>query len=120
MSIFCCGRYNQSTEKIFLYSNDTYKNRYIEIVVCTNCQKKKAILHQERISDGKVIETKPKKGKVNSFIEKWSKQADKTVKTGSKNNVSWLYSKGGREKWARDFNGIKKFRVDSEVKITKF
>ena len=42
------------------------------------------------------------------------------VKTGSKNNVSWLYSKGGKEKWARDFNGIKKFRVDSELKITKF
>ena len=80
MSIFCCGRYNQSTEKIFLYSNDTYKNRYIEIVVCTNCQKKKAILHQERISDGKVIETKPKKGKVNSFIEKCLNKPIKLLK----------------------------------------
>lgn len=125
MSIYCCGRYHLAQEKRLLPDNETYENRFLEIIICPFCNKKKALLSQRRIKDGKLIEKTPKRGQVEKFIKKWSSEEWedelKKVKAGTFNNMNWLYSIGMINKKPSnkifDFNGEEKGEIDSPCEV---
>jgi len=125
LSIFCCGYYHQAQEKRNLQDNEKFENRFIEIITCPNCLKKKALLSQRRIKDGKLIEKTSKKGQADKYIQKWSKEpwedGLKTPKNGTYNNMNWFYAIGLLNKKPdnkiRDFNNIERDIFNSATKI---
>lgn len=120
MSIFCCGRYNLSDERLKLPINDKYKERILEICICPVCNKTKAILTQKRINDNCIVENRPKKGKTNDFIKRYKAEAlgdlNKMICAKGKYNHNWVYA-DGKNKIAKDFNGHKKFSIKSNMDI---
>ena len=125
MSIFCCGTYHEASEKRVLQDTEKFENRYIEVVICPKCGKKKALLSQRRIVDGKLIERYSKKGQADKFIKKWSSSGYedglKQPKNGTYNDMNWLYSIGMVNKQPSfkilDFNEVERDRFKPEVKI---
>ena len=118
--IYCCGEYHIAEEKISLQDNEKFEERYIEVITCPKCLKKKALYSARRILDGKLIEKISKKGKVDSFIKKWKKEpwedALKPPKMGTFNNMFWLYINGKNDSIVRDFNEEVRFEFNSECK----
>lgn len=112
--LYCCGIYfNENITKRYLVDTYNYSNRILEYGVCPKCGTKKAVLTQTNIY-GKRIEIKPKKRKVNSFIENClsEKEEKKIIKNGSKQNIYWTYQRNGK---IYDFNEILKGECKTEL-----
>lgn len=121
--LYCCGRYFVADRKLNLYDNTTHKNRVFEVGTCPHCQAIKALITQCRIEDGKKSEKKPKNSKdVARFIRKYEKEAyyeipDLTPKYGTKANMSWRYADASKSSWVKDFNNVRQFKLNKEVRI---
>ena len=119
---FCCGEYLFADSIRHLFDNNIYESRKIEIFTCPKCGKKKAVLTQWRIKDGKLIIKHSKKGKIESFIKKYSKEpwqdGMKPPKIGTMANMGWVYLSGSDEA-IKDFNDVKKEidNICSKVKV---
>lgn len=109
--MLCCGDYLFPDSIRKLFDNNIYENRKIEIFTCPKCGKKKAVLTQWRIKDGKFFVKTSKKGKIESFINKYSKEpwedGMKAPKIGTMANMGWVYLNGSEEV-AKDFNEVEK------------
>ena len=122
MSIFCCGCYHISSEKRILQDTEKYKDRVLEIITCPKCGQIKALMVEHRKIDNKIKETRPKKGKVQEFIKKysvgsWFDANVKNIKCGTLSNMHWNYSDGKRNKqWVKDFNEVSQFKNTETIK----
>ena len=119
--IYCCGEEHWADSIRLLFDNNIYENRKIEILnCCPKCGKKKAVLTQWRIKDGKLVKITSKKGNIDSFIKKYAKEpweeGLKTPKVGTMSNMGWVYLDGSEEV-AKDFNDVEKEDVSTPVKI---
>lgn len=121
MTIYCCGFYHPAEKKLHLQDNEIYENRFIEIITCPKCLKQKAVLSQRRIKDGKLIEKRSKRGRVDAFIKKWTKEAWedmlKPPKNGSFSDMYWLYLCGA-DNQIRDFNETVRESVENDCKVS--
>lgn len=120
--ILCCGDYLFPDSIRKLFDNNIYEDRKIEFFTCPKCGKKKAVLTQWRIKDGKLVVKTSKKGKIESFIKKYAKEpwedGMRAPKIGTMANMGWVYL-CGPDNVSKDFNDVEKENVSTPVKYGK-
>lgn len=121
--IYCCGVYRTPVRTIFLLPNFKYKDRKLEVYVCSNCTKITAILSQFNLQTQKYEIYKPSsRRKTIDFLKKIKNgKFDGTeVKNGTKERSGFIYGvnkqykNGEIRQYAVDFNAEKKL-----VKVIK-
>ncbi|MBQ4122573.1 hypothetical protein IJD44_02460 [bacterium] len=124
--IYCCGVYHRPVQTVFLMPNFKYKERKLEIFICSNCGKIAARLTQFNIQTNKYEEYKPSsRKKTEEFIQKIKngKFEKNSQKIGSKNSSSFVYGlnkcykNGEIRQYAVSFNQEKKLvKIIKEIK----
>ncbi len=113
--IYCCGRYQVPFKTVFLAPDFNYRDRKLEILVCSNCGSLSAVLTQFNVKTKKYETYRPKRKKTSKFIReveagKWS---EVKVKYGTKERAGFVYgvnklqNDGTVKQYAVDFNGTK-------------
>lgn len=121
--LYCCNAYFCAERKLKLYDNTTHKQRVLELGQCPKCGALKVLVTQRRIEDGKYCERKPKNAKdVKKFIKKYEKEAyyetpNLKPKYGTKGNMSWNYADVSKSCWVKDFNNVRQFKLNKEVRV---
>ena len=114
--LYCCSKFF-STKKKYLLDTFEHHNRVLEYGFCPVCKVLEAKLTQID-KKGVKNELKPKKRQAKQFVENYLKepyyeQVYMDIKTGSKQNMFWLYNAGGTIK---DFNDEIKGKCITDIR----
>lgn len=121
--LYCCSAYFYAERSLRLYDNTTHKHRVLEVGQCPKCGALKVQVVQRRIDNGKYCERRPKNSKeVKKFIRKYEKEAyyetpKLNPKYGTRSNMSWTYADVSKSSWVKDFNNVRQFKLNKDVKV---
>ena len=114
--IMCCRQNNLPLVTVFLYPNKNYRDRKLEIAICSVCGALVAELTQFNINKKMYEVIRPKSKDTAKFIKKMQKHGWQNIETKpvSKGNMGFVfgvnreYKNGKIYQYAVDFNGTKK------------
>ena len=114
--IMCCRHVNEPIVTVFLKSDKLYRDRKLEIALCSVCGTLLAELTQFNINTCSYEVFRPKSKHTADFIKKMQKNEWKkiNIKTATKANMGFFYGvnkecKNGKiRQYSVDFNGEKK------------
>ena len=114
--IMCCRRQNEPLVRVFLRSDNEFRDRKLEVAICAVCGTLIAELTQFNIKKGVYEVIRPKSKKTAKFIKKMQEMEwfEIELPKGTKSNMNYIYGvnreyKNGKIcQYAVDFNGVKK------------
>ena len=114
--IYCCGIYHNPLRTVFLLPNGDFKDRKLEILICSKCGTLIAVLTQFNIKTQKYEIYRPSRKKTAKFIKEIQEQKwdEIKVKYGTRERAGFVYGVNREYKnkeirqYAVNFNGEKK------------